>query len=51
LNYPKTAEDCEDVFIIDGAELMCGKSNVYGEMHLCPKCKELPENKEFKCSY
>lgn len=47
--YPKTAKDCEDIFMDESGEfeLMCGKSNVHGEFHLCPKCKELPENQKF----
>lgn len=47
--YPKQAKDCEQEFLSDDGEweLLCGKSNVYGEFHLCPKCRILPENECF----
>ena len=48
LEYPETANDCEEDFEEDGIELMCGKRNVWGEWILCPKCRKLPENKKFK---
>ena len=48
-DYPKTAKDCEMEFLDESGdfELICGKSNVHGEYHLCSKCRVLPENKKF----
>ena len=47
--FPKEADDCEEYFLDESGdfELICGKSNVYGEFHLCSKCRILPENKKF----
>ena len=49
MNYPKESVNCEDIFIIDGFELTCGKKNIYGDWVLCPPCKKL--NKKFLKSY
>lgn len=50
VKYPKVADDCEECFIEGDFELICGKRNIYGEWHLCPKCRKLRENKSFKLS-
>ena len=47
IEYPKRAEDCEEDFIVDDFDLMCGKRNIYGDWILCSKCKKLPENAKF----
>jgi hypothetical protein len=45
--YPKRAGNCMEDYIEGDWELMCGKRNIWGEWHLCPKCRKLPENAQF----